>query len=465
MLDSEITFKTFKQLLLLPYFYYKNRTTGEVLSRFQDLTTMKRFLISVLSYFISDVISILLFSFILFHISWNLSICFILYMVIVFSYVFFRNKNKKRLFKEVRCMEDTINSYIVDAISNVDTTKGSHLEKRFSDKFLIKYRFLLEKNYKYVTYVDFDSLFLQFIYHLLVIIVYSYGAYLVIENNLSLVNLVLYQTFFQYILKNVHRMLGLLEEVPNYLICLNRVEELFTILEEDFTRSYYFLTYRLTGNIEFQNLYYSIDNKVIFNNITLRISFKDKVLLFGSSGSGKSTLVKMLLRYVEVPFGMIKMNHIDINHYHLENIRRYITYVSSNELLFNDTLYHNICLYQEVAEEEFLKVVRITRVNLIFGDDISNYQMLVEENGFLFSSGERQRIILARALLRHSDIYIFDEAFGQIDIELTNKILKDMFEYLEDKTVIVISHRQNSKKYFNRILTLVDGNIYEKEKL
>ena len=87
---------------------------------------------------------------------------------------------------------------------------------------------------------------------------------------------------------------------------------------------------------------------------------------------------------------------------------------------------------------------------------------MIEENGFNFSNGERQRIILARSILRDSNIYIFDEAFGQIDINLTNKIISDLFKYLSDKTIIVISHRNNSKKYFNRLLQLVDGKIYEK---
>ena len=112
-----------------------------------------------------------------------------------------------------------------------------------------------------------------------------------------------------------------------------------------------------------------------------------------------------------------------------------------------------------------MNVVKITRVNSILGDDFSSYQVMLEENGSLFSSGERQRIILARSLLRKSSIYIFDEAFGQIDVELTNSIIKDIILYLKDKTVIVISHRKNCKKYFDRVIKLEKGKIYESKKL
>lgn len=463
MFDANITFKTFKQLLLLPYFYYKNRTTGEILSRLNDLTTMKKFIISCFSSFISDIISIFLFFIILFQINQKLSLYILGYILIILLYVFYRSKNKKIIYNQLRFLEDHTNSYIVEAISNVDTTKGCHLEKRFSDTFLLTYKRLLEKNYKYISYLEVDNTILNLFQQSLNIMIYGLGGYLVIINQISLVNFIIYQTFFQYILKSFYRIIGILEEVPNYVVCLGRVEDLFTIMEEKFDKSYYFINYKLDGDINFTDLSYSINNKVILDHLTITINYKDKVLLYGSSGSGKSTFVKVFMRYIEIPFGKVSIKNIDINHYHLENIRKYITYVSANELLFNDTIYNNICLSHEISEEQFLKIIKITRVDLIFGEDIKNYHNQIEENGFLLSGGERQRIILARALIKQSNIYIFDEAFGQIDIDLTNKIIKDIFEYLKNETIIVISHRQNAKKYFNRIFNMVDGKIYEKK--
>ena len=90
---------------------------------------------------------------------------------------------------------------------------------------------------------------------------------------------------------------------------------------------------------------------------------------------------------------------------------------------------------------------------------------MLEENGVNFSNGERQRIILARALIRKSDIYIFDEAFSQIDSKKTIIIMKKIFSYLKDKTIIVISHRYSEQKLFDRILKLENGVINEVKKL
>ena len=462
MFDFNITCNTFKHLLLLPYYFYKNRTVGEVLSRFSDLSTIKNYLVTFISSFLSDIVSLIVFFIFIFNINKVLSIFIIIYYVMCFIITILSNKNKKKLYKKVRLSEEAINSYIVESISNVDTTKNSHLEKRFIDKFSLKYKRFLNYNYDYLNYLDLYNMFLKLLENVLLVITYGYGGYLIISNKISLSDMIVFITFFTYSLRIINKIISLITDYSTFNVSLNRIEDIYSICSEDFSNSYFFLPYDMKGTIKFSNLYYELDNRIIFNNINLDINYGDKVLLFGSSGSGKSTLFKMLLRYIDLPYSMISINNIDINHYHLENIRRYITYVSSNELLFTDTIYNNICLYKEVSEEEFLKVIKICRVDLIFGEDINNYNSMLEENGFLLSSGERQRIILARSILRNSNIYIFDEAFGQIDIELTNKILSDLFLYFKEKTIIVISHRNNSKKYFNRILKLMDGKIYEK---
>lgn len=460
--DLEITFNTFKQLLLLPYFYYKNRTVGEVLSRFSDLATIKNFFINIVSYFISDLLSLIIFIIFIFNINYKLSLFFLIYCFICSFITFISSSKKKKLFNNVKLSEDNIESYIVESISNVDTTKSGHLEKRFIDKFLLKYKRLLNYNYDYLNHLDLINMLLKLLENILLVITYGYGSYLILDNSINLTDMIIFTTFFNFCLRVFNRIINILFEIPNYLVSLNRIEDIFSICREDFSKSYFFLPFDMRGTISFKNLSYSIGNKKIFDDINLNINYGDKVLLFGSSGSGKSTLFKMLLRYVEIPYSMISINNIDINHYHLENIRRYITYVSCNELLFTDTIYNNICLYKDVSEEDFMNAVRICRVDMIFGKNINNYNSMLEENGFLLSSGERQRIILARSILRTSNIYIFDEAFGQIDIDLTNKIIDDLFKYLNDKTIIVISHRNNSKKYFNRVLKLMDGKIYEK---
>lgn len=356
--------------------------------------------------------------------------------------------------------QDIVNSYLVESISNVDTIKGSHLEKRLSDLFIIKYKNMLNILYKYNNYNVIMDFIKNNYFDLLTLIIYSFGSYLIITNSISLSNIIIYQSFFTYYINSYIRLINVIGEYNEYLVSKSRVEDLFLLDEESFIHNYYYLSYNLIGNIKFRNFSYKIGSRLLFNNCNFIIKEGERILISGESGSGKSTLVKILMRYIEIPFGMVSISGIDINHYHLENIRSNICYVTSNEYLFTDSIRNNICLNKEIDEEEFLKITNICMVNDLVNDDLG-YEKLIEENGFNFSNGERQRIILARSLVKNSNIYIFDEALGNIDIDREKKILSGIFEYLKGKIVIVISHRFNNKKLFDRVIKIKDGNIIE----
>ena len=459
--DADVTFLSFKQILLLPYLFYKNRTTGEVVARFKDLTNIKIFLTDLLNFLSTDIFCIIFFSYLIFSFQKFLGLIITLTFLLIIIILKLNSSKKKKMLRKISTNEDIINSYLVEAVSNVDTIKGTHLEKRLIDRFKLKYESSLETFYKYSLNLTKINFLKTFFNENLTVLIYLIGSILVIKGNISIGKLIVYQSFFLYFTNSVNKGFNLLESFCDFSNALNRIEDLYLIKNENFSKNYYYLSYDLKGDIVFKNLTYKIGTRYLFKNANLTIKLGERILISGPSGSGKSTLVKMLMRYIEVPYGMLSISNIDINHYHLENIRKNITYVSSNEYLFTDTLKNNICLFKEIPKEEFEKIIKITLV-----DEITNsFDSIIEENGFNFSNGERQRIILARSLLRQSNIYIFDEAFGQIDIVKEKKILENIFNYLEGKTIIVISHRFNNKKLFDRVLKVEAGDIIENKKL
>ena len=381
-------------------------------------------------------------------------------IILVLSSLFI-NKYKKKHLKRISNGQDVINSYLIQGISNVDTIKGSHLEKRLIDKFSMNYKSFLENIYNYNSLLEKYIFLKNLVNDLTLLIIFGLGSYLVIKNNLSLNSLIVYQLFFSYFNNSFYNLISILEEYNSYKVALSRVEEIFILTKDNFKNNYFYLSFTLDGDIIYNNLSYKVGSKYLFEGLNLKIKKGEKILLSGSSGCGKSTLVKMLLRYIEVDFDKISISGIDINHYHLENIRSNITYVTNSEYLFTDTLKNNILLYKEYPEEEFLKVTKLCLVDDIIKNEDTKFDTLIEEDGFNLSNGERQRIILARSIIKKTNIYILDEALCGIDVLREKKILENIFKYLEDKTIIVISHRFNNKKLFDRVLKLDKGKIYE----
>lgn len=456
--DEIMTKRIYKQIILLPYLYYKNRTSGEVISRIRDLALIKNFYLKLITSLSIDILSMTIFIILLLNINKKLTLLsllfFILMVIINFS---FKNKVKEKLGNYYRC-EEKVNSYLIETLSSVDAIKGMHIEKKTSDKFNLKYRNYLSNLYSLSSITNTNSLVKNIIDNLFHVLLLCLGGKYVVNKIMTLSELIIYQSILSFLIPSFKNILNLINEYPKYKLSKQRIEDLFTIKEENFEAGHYFDEIHLNGDIVYHDLTYSYHSKKLLDHITFTIKHKDKLFLYGPSGTGKSTFVKLLMRYIEVPFGNISINNIDINHYHLDVLRNKITYVSQQEFLFNDTLYNNISLSRKIDRKKVEEVIKMTYAN-----EIASMDSLVEENGFNFSGGERQRIILARSLLKESDIYIFDEALSQIDIEKERKILIRMFQYLKDKTVIVISHRFNNQDLFNRMIKISNGCIDEKK--
>ncbi len=458
MLDEELTTNILRRLMFLPYLYYNNRTVGEITSRMKDLANIKLFLTSLFSSITTDIVLIMIFLYFLFFLSNKLGmiLLFLSFILIIQEIIF--NKFYIPKMEIYLQSEDKVNSILYENLSSMNTIKSMHLEKRKNTSFLKEYQLFLTRAYKVNKMILNNNLTNNVIMDINQVVLFSFGSILIIKNKMSIANLIVFQTILNYYLTSLKNLLSLYKEYNKYKLSKSRIEDLFTIKIENFNCLELFNDYQLNGTINIKELTYGYGYKKIFDELSIKIKRKDKVFLTGKSGIGKSTLMKLLCRFINIDYGYITINNIDITHYHLDVIRRKITYISQQESLFTGTIKENIIV--EGEEEKLEKICKLTKVDEILDKELK-YSKMVEEGGSNLSGGERQRIILARALMRESDIYIFDEALSQLDIEKEQIILTELLKYLKDKTVIVISHRMSNKNLFNRILELKEGKIYE----
>lgn len=215
-------------------------------------------------------------------------------------------------------------------------------------------------------------------------------------------------------------------------------------------------------NITLENIDFSYENRKIIDNISLHIPEKTRTAIVGPSGSGKTTLCHLISRFWDVNKGCIKLGDIDVREYSMDSLMKNFSFVFQNVYLFNDTVANNIRFGQ--AEADLEKVIEAAKkaschdfiMNLPMG-----YDTIIGEGGASLSGGEKQRLSIARAIMKDAPIIILDEATANVDPENEDKLVAAINELTKEKTIIMIAHRLKTVRNANKIIVIDNGKIAE----
>ncbi|MBE6150914.1 MAG: peptidase domain-containing ABC transporter [Firmicutes bacterium] len=461
-LDHILIKDIFKHIISLPYLYYKNRTTGEIISRINDLCEIRD---TISKLFITVFVDILLVIFVfitLLSINKKLTLISVLialsYMIVLFIF----NKIIKKYIKTLKEDNAIINSYLHETISSIDVIKGLSLEEKINNNFEKKYNKYLNNSFNFNRIYNIENLFKDIIDYLGIIIIILIGTKLVLESKMTLSQLITYSSLIVFFLEPIKNILDFDIDIKKVKETIKRVNDLYSIKKEELEFNEKYTNKEFKGNIKIKDLSYSYNTKNnILDKVKLNIKKGEKLLITGSSGSGKSTLVKILMKYLNIENNQVEIDDKDLNYYNVKELREKISYVSQNEILYNDTIYNNVTINRYIDYDEFLNICKITKVDEIMNKTPFNSSFLIEENGFNISGGERQRIMLARALVKDAEIYIFDESLSQIDVTKEREILKDLFKKYKNKTFIIISHRFDNSDLYDRKIQLKSGKLID----
>ena len=220
---------------------------------------------------------------------------------------------------------------------------------------------------------------------------------------------------------------------------------------------------RVDGKVEFKNVSFSYEEEIpVIKNMSFTVNPDEMVAIVGKSGSGKTTMMNLLLRFYENPDGEILIDGNDIKKVSMGSLRKNIGLVTQDVFLFNDTIRNNITYgINDFTEEQFEKVSQISRTSEFIEKLPKKYETIVGERGALLSNGQRQRISIARAILKDPSILIFDEATASLDNESEKMIQKAMDDVMKDRTSFIIAHRLSTIIEADRILVIEKGRIIE----
>lgn len=462
-LDIKILLTTFTKVILLPYNYYKNRTSSEVLSRINDLSNIKTFISKLIVTILLDLLLLVAAIIVISNINKQILNIYLLvnllYLLIIIIF------NKKIKYQTVKVQEEVAqaNKNIIEAVNNFEAIKGLNIEDKIIYKFTKDYTSLLNTKYHIDKQNNIIVLLKDYIMDISILLTNFYILKEIMNNSMTVGDYITISFMANYLIYPVRNIIDIIYDYHYVKNSITRANNLLEVSPEKINEKE---VLDINGNIKITNLKYTYNNKnIILKNINLFIKDKDRVLLLGSSGSGKSTILKLLYKYLEADRKTIYINNYDINDYSLSDIRKNITYISQNEQLFNDTIRNNILLNREISEIDYLNICKILHIDDIIKDNVLGYDYLIEENGINISGGQRQRIILARGLLKSSKIIMIDEGLNQIDIKLEREILQDIFTYFHNKTFIIVSHRRDNNDLYNRIIKIKDGEVYSLEEV
>lgn len=222
---------------------------------------------------------------------------------------------------------------------------------------------------------------------------------------------------------------------------------------------------KVGGDIVIRDLSFTYPHTGIqaIQQLNLSIQQGEKLLLLGKTGSGKSTLAQLLLRFYDPSEGSIQIGNRDIRNIPLQQLRSQISYVQQDVFLFSDTVHDNISfgLYASAERDVVEKAASFSSVHKEIQGFSNGYETMIGERGVTLSGGQKQRISIARALIKDPEIIIFDDCLSAVDAKTEYEIISNLYQYLHDKTAIIITHRIFTSFKFDKIIVLDNGKLSE----
>ncbi len=418
-------------LITLPYIYYKNHRTGEIISRFNDVYNIQNF-INVLMLLCVEIPFVFAIFVLLFLFSKILFLIILLITVIYMIGSILISKHVESEVNNIKQMESSYNSYFVETLNGFETIKGINIENNIVGKLNNKYNIFSLNNSKYEKKNSVRRNNLDIILNIGDVLIIILGLVLYSNGEISMGTILISYFLFNYLKEPFNILISLLIMFRKAKVASRRIQELSYEIASDND---------MDGNIEFVNETFKMGINTILKNINVDIKKGEKVIITGASGSGKTTLVKLIKGYYK--------SKVKIGNKTFDSKIKGVSYMSKNDFIFEDTLYGNLMCDDDKKVNEIIDLCHIK----------NNLNMFIEENGFNISGGEKARIVLARTLLKPFNILIIDEGLDEVDLNTERMILKNVFSKYIDKTIIVISHRLDNIDLYDRFIEMNDGMI------
>ena len=448
--------QAFSHLMKMKASYFNNKNYAEILNNINvDIGNMTSIADEGVFFVVTQAFSMTGGVIGLFILNWRMTILVLLFIPI--KYVVMKKFAKQR--KKV--MDDFINDsqkyarWFGDTIGGVREVKLFGILNYKHAEFSQKQSKVVERQKKLNILSQWNNIIDTTLVQILVTVIYIIGANLVFKFQLSVGSVFAFITYSAYVTGPISAILNIGYLLSGIIPSTKRYYEFMNLQEETDKGK---LIKPEFGNLKLEEVFFSYEtDKPILTDVNIEIPKGRKTVLIGKNGSGKSTIINLLTRMYEPTAGQIKLKGVNIFEITLESYRNMISVVSQQIYLFNDTIRNNICIYKKVSDEVIETACKDSGLEDFLKEVSLDY--VVGQNGAMLSGGQKQKIALARALVHDKPIIIFDEVTSNTDVYSEHQINGLLHTRLKEKTVIIITHKQEILQDVDQIVMLKDGAV------
>jgi ATP-binding cassette subfamily C protein len=460
-LDRSIMEDFMDTLLHLPFPFFDNRSNGDILFRANSNYYIREILSTTLITLFIDLLLLVTYTVMMLSFSVQLSLVLVGTSLLLGLALFLNAKLVRKMVENNIRDKIQVQSTVTEMVYNTLDIKVLGIEDRLLGKWKCKYEGQLRSTQRLNIWGSIIQTFTSAIQIILPLLILWLGAFMVLRGEITMGTLLAFSSIAGSFISPVISMSNNYTELVSLKSYFSRIQDVLNTKKEQESRDKLIVPQQLRGKIEFRNVSFKYNrfNEEVIKNISFTIQPGESVAIVGHSGSGKSTIAKLLLGLNKPTSGQIFIDDIPIEHYNLGKLRALIGSVLQEAQLFNGTIKENIQMSADGSEEE---IIQAAKKAYIYNDIMSTplgFNTIVTESGANFSGGQRQRLLLARALMSTPQVLILDEATSSLD-NISEMYIKKSINK-QTCTKLIIAHRLDTIQDADKILLLHDGQIIE----
>jgi subfamily B ATP-binding cassette protein MsbA len=458
----------FTKILQLPVGFFNEQRKGDIMSKLtNDLQDVEFSTISFLESFFREPILITLYLFAMINLSPELSLFLLLFLPIAGLIIGRIGRSLKKVSNSVQIKLGEILSTIEETLGGIRVVKAFNAEQQQLDKFKKENTELLQIKNHTIRRRDLASPVSETLGIVAVCCVLYYGGSLVLNKSFTL-NGPDFLTFIAIFTQIINPLKAFSTASYNIQKGAASIERIQRLIKEEQSVKEDPNPIAINGfneSIELKNVGFAYQERTILQNINLHIKKGQTIALVGSSGAGKSTLADLIPRFHDATTGDVLIDGVNIKRFKMEDLRNLMGIVTQEPILFNDTIEANIALGNLHSQpEQIEQAAKIANAHEFIQRKEQGYQTLVGDRGSKLSGGEKQRVTIARAVLKNPPILILDEATSSLDTESEKWVQDAINNLMKDRTSIIIAHRLSTVRHADEIIVLDKGEIAERGK-